>query len=349
LTRKEERAAAENTHGDASAPAVSVIVPAYNVARYLAEALESVFAQTFKDFEVIVVNDGSPDTEELERVLAPYLTRVVYVKQENRGPSAARNRGLAEARGRYVALLDADDVWLPEYLAEQTRALEAPPGLDLVYSDAMLFGEGDGVGRSFMETCPSHGAVTVESLLAQTCVVITSCVVAHRASLVAAGLFDERYRRSEDFQLWVRMAHKGARLGYQRKVLARHRVRPDSLAGDASVMHECALGVYADLSNELEMTPRQRAIVETEIEKYESYLALARGKRALADGEYERAASELSRALSLQRGLGGLKLRLALVCLRAAPRLARRFYLRRNVEGRAGGPREAKTDVGITL
>jgi GT2 family glycosyltransferase len=215
----------------------------------------------------------------------------------------------------------------------------------------MLFGEGETAGRSFMETCPSRGPVTVESLLAQTCVVITSCVVARRDALVAAGLFDERYRRSEDFQLWVRMAHKGARLGYQRKVLARHRVRPDSLAGDASVMHECASGVYADLSNELEMTPRQRAIVETEVEKYESYLALARGKRALAAGEYARAASELARSRALHRGpgLSDLKLRLALVCLRAAPRLARRFYLKRGGDVNASGSREAKTDVGITL
>jgi GT2 family glycosyltransferase len=215
----------------------------------------------------------------------------------------------------------------------------------------MLFGEGEGTGRSFMKTYPSRGAVTVESLLSQRCVVITSCVVARRDAVVAAGLFDERYRRVEDFQLWVRMAHGGARLGYQRKVLARHRMRPESLAGDHFAMHESAIGVYRDLSNELELTAGQRTLVEGEIEKYESYLALARGKSALVAGEYERAASELSRARSLQRaaGLDGLKLGLTLLCLRMAPGLARRFYLKRGWDARTNGASEAKTDVGITL
>jgi glycosyltransferase involved in cell wall biosynthesis len=338
------------TRGGTSAPAVSVVVPAYNVASFIGEALDSVFAQTFEDFEVIVVNDGSPDTVELERALAPYLARVVYLKRENGGPSAARNTGIRAARGRYVALLDADDAWLPEYLAEQTRALEEQR-LDLIYSDALLFGEGEGAGRSFMETYRSRGPVTVESLLSQTCAVITSCVVARRDALVAAGLFDERYRRSEDFQLWVRMAHGGARLGYQRKVLARHRMHRGSLAGDPSVMHECAMGVYKDLSDGLDFTPGQRALADAEVGKYESYLALARGKRALAAGEYGRAVSELSRARSLQRatGLDGLKLSLTLLCLRAAPGLARRFYLRRGRDARTNGAGEAKTDVGITL
>jgi glycosyltransferase involved in cell wall biosynthesis len=358
---REETAAAEAPR-EARAPAVSVVVPAYNVARFIGEALDSVFAQTFRDFEVVVVNDGSPDTEELEKALAPYLGRVVYVKQENRGPSAARNAGIRAARGRHVALLDADDAWLPEYLAEQTRALASSPELDLIYSDAQLFGEGAGAGagRSFMETCPSRGPVTVEALLSQACAVITSCVVARREALVAAGLFDERYRRSEDFQLWVRMAHRGARLGYQRKVLARHRVRPDSLAGDPSVMHECAMGVYRDLCAELELTPRQRALAAAEIEKYESYLALARGKRALAEGDYGRAAAELSGARSLLRGAGlqALKLRLTLLCLRVAPGLARRLYLKRGEvarasRGAAGANTDsaagANTDVRITL
>lgn len=326
--RVAERTTTDDNMTDARAPAVSVVVPAYNVAQFIGEALESVFAQTFEDFEVIVVNDGSPDTVELERALAPYLVRIVYMKQENRGPSAARNTGINAARGRYVALLDADDAWLPDYLSEQTRSLDARPELDLVYADAMLFGEGEGVGRSFMEKCPSRGPVTTESLLSQACSVITSCVVARRESLVSAGLFDERYRRSEDFQLWVRMAHGGARLDYRRKVLARHRMRPDSLAGDKSRMHECAKGVYADLSNELDLTPRQRALVEVEIEKYEAYLALARGKRALASGDYEGAASELSRARDLRRVpvFQGMKLRLALLFIRLAPRLLRRAY-----------------------
>jgi glycosyltransferase involved in cell wall biosynthesis len=84
-------------------PFVSVVIPAYNVASFVTEALESVFAQSFTDYEVILVNDGSPDTIDLERAIAPYRDRIEYVTQENRGPSAARNAGVRRARGEFVA------------------------------------------------------------------------------------------------------------------------------------------------------------------------------------------------------------------------------------------------------
>src|SRR5713226_4394344 len=90
-------------------PLVSVIIPAFNSAQYISETLSSVFGQNFLDFEVIVINDGSQDSEELERVLQPYLNRITYLKQENRGPSSARNAGIYQARGQFIALLDADD------------------------------------------------------------------------------------------------------------------------------------------------------------------------------------------------------------------------------------------------
>src|SRR6185369_5886632 len=100
-------------------PKVSVIIPAYNIASFIVETLESVFAQTFTDYEVIVVNDGSPDTENFEGALRPYLDRIVYLKEENGGASVARNAGLQAARGEFVAFLDGDDVWLPNYLEAQ--------------------------------------------------------------------------------------------------------------------------------------------------------------------------------------------------------------------------------------
>jgi glycosyltransferase involved in cell wall biosynthesis len=107
---------------DASgAERVSVIIPAYNVAPYIAETLKSVFGQTKSAFEVVVVNDGSPDTTELEEVLRPFRDRIVYLKQENRGLSGARNTGIRVATGDLIALLDGDDVWMPQYLETQTR------------------------------------------------------------------------------------------------------------------------------------------------------------------------------------------------------------------------------------
>ena len=116
-----------------SSPLVSVIIPAYKVAPFINETLESVFAQDLNDFEVIVINDGSPDTEDLEVALEPYKERITYLKQANLGAGAARNAGLRAARGTYVAFLDGDDIWFPIFLSEQIRFLETGDGFDLVF------------------------------------------------------------------------------------------------------------------------------------------------------------------------------------------------------------------------
>src|SRR5256714_7350260 len=105
-------------------PKVSVVIAAYNVAEYIGETLESVFNQTFTDYEVIVINDGSEDESELSKVLAPYLERIVYLRQENRGLAAARNAGIRAARGRYIAFLHADDLWESEFLRRQIKSVE---------------------------------------------------------------------------------------------------------------------------------------------------------------------------------------------------------------------------------
>jgi glycosyltransferase involved in cell wall biosynthesis len=95
-------------------PTVSVVICAYNAAPFIAETLDSLFAQTFSDFEVIIVNDGS--TDETATVLQPYLSRIIYYEQPNQGPAAARNAALRLARGEFISVLDSDDLWMPNYL-----------------------------------------------------------------------------------------------------------------------------------------------------------------------------------------------------------------------------------------
>ena len=159
---------------------VSVVIPAWNVARFLAEAVDHVLAQAYPAREVIVVNDGSPDTDELDDVMARYagLREVRYLDRENGGPSAARNTGIRAARGEFIALLDGDDYWDPGYLATQVGYLDADPGLDLVYCDARLFGGGPLAGRTFMASAPSEGEPTLANLIAMRCAIPTTCVVA---------------------------------------------------------------------------------------------------------------------------------------------------------------------------
>jgi glycosyltransferase involved in cell wall biosynthesis len=330
-------------------PAVSVIIPAYNAAAHIGAALDSVFAQTFTDYEVLVINDGSPDTPELERALDAYAGRLLYVRQENRGPSGARNAGITRARGEYVALLDSDDLWLPAYLAEQMKALRAEPALDLIYADAELFGDSDLAGRTFMETAPSRGRVSFESLARWECTVITSCTVARRRALIDAGLFDEEFNRSEDFHLWLRLAHRGGRLAYQRRVLARHRVHGASLAADRRLMVEGQIAVFRRTARTLALTPAERELIETQIASCHAHLLLEEGVRRFVAGDYAQAIEQIARANEFFRSP---RLRVGLLGLHVAPRLLQRIYLMRQrtaTRRRAPSAPAAKSDVQIPV
>jgi glycosyltransferase involved in cell wall biosynthesis len=307
----------------ADAPAVSVVIPAYNVAPFIRETIDSILAQSFKDYEIILVNDGSPDTTELERALEPYLGRVRYLKQENSGAAAARNAGLRVARGTYIAFLDADDYWMENYLEEQIAFIRQADHYDLVYADALLFGDSALHGRTYMEIAPSHGEVTFEKLVRDECNVITSGVVARRQVLLDVGLFDEELRRAQDYDLWLRLAKAGARLGYQRKVLLRYRIHSDSLSGDAIRQIERHLTVLSKTARRNDLTESEKQVLEGAIARLEAHLKLERGKLRLADGDFAAAATEIKDANMWQRSW---RLRLVLVWLRIAPRSLQRVY-----------------------
>jgi len=316
---------------DGTSPVVSVVIPAYNAAPYITDSLGSVFAQTFSSYEVIVVNDGSPDTVDLERSLAPYRHSLVYIKQDNRGPGGARNTGILAAHGEYVAFLDSDDKWLPEYLTEQLRVLTQDTRLDLIYADAWLFGDPVFAGRSFMQNSPSRGTVTFDSLVRGECHVITSCVVARRLALVDAGLFDEQYFHAEDFDLWLRLAHRGGRITYQRRVLAQHRKSDGTLSTETTRMIDSVTDILRKTARTLDLSLDQRELVAKKIAESEAFAQLEDGKRHLIAGHYDEAAQALERANSYYRSS---KLRLLLLSLRVAPRLLGRVYgflLRRQI------------------
>lgn len=318
----------EDAQPTPSTSAISVIIPAYNAAPYISETLDSIFAQTFADYEVVIVNDGSPDTIELEGALEPYLNRIVYLKQENRGAGAARNAGLMAARGEFIAFLDADDLWLPDYLKEQIKFIREG-NYDFVYADALLFGQSPLAGRTFMQIAPSHGEVTFQSLISAQCNVITSGVVARRQLILDVGMFDEQLRNSQDFELWVRLVRNGARAGYQRKVLLRYRYHENSLSGDALNQIKRELRVLAKIESSYGLTPAEREEVSKAMAATEKNLELETGKLHLAKGEFVEAREALSKANATRRSL---KLSAALLLLRISPRLLQKLYVRRNDE-----------------
>ncbi|HXW05787.1 MAG TPA: glycosyltransferase family A protein [Vicinamibacterales bacterium] len=307
--------------------AVSVIVPAYNAAQFIGRTVESVLRQTFDRYELIVVNDGSPDTPDLERALQPFRERIVYVVQPNAGPSGARNNGILRARGEFIAFLDSDDVWRPEFLSTQMRLLSADPSIDLVYSNGVIVGDVPVAGREQMSMAPSRGPVTFEKLLRGECTVLTSCVVVRRQCVIDAGLFDGRFRRSEDFHLWVRLAQRGARIAYHRTVLVEHRQRPGSLSDDRRAMAHAAIEVMQDLQATLPLTPVQQDLLRQHMAEYQVYLELDAAKRLLLAGAYGPAGAALGRARTWEAARWPrARLRLLEVGVCCMPGVMRRAY-----------------------
>lgn len=311
------------------APLVSVIIPAYKVAEYIAETLDSVFAQTFTSFEVIVVNDGSPDTEEFERALEPYLGRIRYLKQENLGASVARNAGLRAARGEFVAFLDADDLWLPNYLEDQMKFINER-GCDLACADAEYFGDSRSGAPTYMtllmDSAPASGDVTFRELVASERSLITSGVVCRRQPIMEIGLFDETLRNAQDFDLWLRLAHHGARLSYQRKVLTRYRCRTDGLTGDEVNCHTRELRVLDKIERSYDLAPEEGDEISPVIRNRRASLEFELGKAYLSQGERANAQECFRKANDLRRTW---KTMIAFWLARLSPKLAQSVFERR--------------------
>jgi len=306
----------------ADAPKVSVIIPAYNIAPYLAETLDSVFAQTFTDYEIVLVNDGSTDTAELKIALAPYLERIVYAEQLNSGASQARNAAICLARGELFAFLDGDDVWLPEFLASQTNFLEENK-FEMVYCDALLFGERLFAGRTFMQDAPSSGAVTTESLIRAECNVITSGTILKRDLIEKFDMFDTDLPLTQDFELWFRLTINGARIGYQREVLVKYRVRPNNLSGTSLNRAERSVLSLNIISEKYNLNDSEQKTWERQMVLFKAYLELERGKLCLVQGDFAQAKTHLANA---NRFFRKPKLSLINFLLRLSPRLTAHLF-----------------------
>ena len=273
-----------------------MIIPSYNTADLIAACLDSVMAQTYSDFEVLVVNDGSPDTADLEKVLQPYMNRIVYIKQDNRRAAGARNNAIRQARGEFVAFLDSDDSWLPNHLASQMQLLAEDPALDLVYSNALMVGD-PAREPEFMEKCPSSGQATFDALIVERCQIPISTVVARRQTLIDAGLFDEKLPRCDDYDMWVRSVFRGAKVGYRRTVQARLFIgRPGSLGQSRARMAEAYWNILEKFKRTLPLKEGDRAVVEKRAHEIRALYLLEEGKCQLADRQFERARQLISEA-----------------------------------------------------
>jgi glycosyltransferase involved in cell wall biosynthesis len=242
-------------------PTVSVVIPSYNSARFVGEAIESVLAQSYEGFELIVVDDGS--TDNTRDVVARYTDpRVRYVYQENQERSAARNRGIREARGKYVAFLDADDLWLPKKLAEQVRLMESQPDVGLAYVGTYVVEED---GTPFFEQRCRHRGNVVRALLVEDNIVAgsASSAMVRRACFERAGFFDESLSVCEDWDVWLRIASHYP-VDFVDRPLVKVRTHGGSTQKQAEKMRQGTLAffdrVLSDPSLENEVRPVRRQV-----------------------------------------------------------------------------------------
>lgn len=232
-------------------PKVSVIIPSYNRAKLLGRAIDSVLHQTFSDYEIIVVDDGSKDNT--KDVLKAYDGKIKYIYQANRGISGARNQGIKEARGEYIAFLDSDDSWIPEKLAEQIKVLEANKNVGIVYSKLQMIndkGEHCGVkpkhksGKNFRELIEIGGDIP------------TSSVMARRECFEKVGVFDESLQQMEDIDMWIRIAKNYDLYEITDKILAYYYRHDEQVTRNRMKVYEGLVGLYTKILNSYEDAPK---------------------------------------------------------------------------------------------
>lgn len=223
------------------APRFSVIIPTYNDAGYILQSIESVLNQTYCDYEIIVVDDGS--TDDTKKLLEPYINdeKIKYIYQKNKGLASARNTGISYSQGRYIALLDADDMWLPEKLAVQQYYIEREPGLAMLCSNTYKFYGDDiekiEVGHKELTKKDLNSRELLKLILTKENPVVCPTLVISRRVLDEIGFYDENlsYLGCEDRDMSIRIISR-YKTRYINKCLALYRIRKEGMHSDINKM-----------------------------------------------------------------------------------------------------------------
>jgi GT2 family glycosyltransferase len=250
----------------------SVVIAAYNAANTLEGAIRSVLAQTHQDFEVIVVDDGSSD--DTAAIAAGFATdkRMRVYNQDNAGPSAARNRGIALAQGEYVSMLDSDDLWLPNYLTEMGRALGENPKAGFAYTDAWALDEAS--GRFLQQTIatlrdhppdPMSGEQFIVALLRNN--FVHNSVTVPRAVFEQVGGYNVNMSHSEDYELWLRIVISGFEAVRVAGQLAIYRIRLGSLSRDEAALARGLRTAYMGVLECQSSSPQIKALAQARLDE----------------------------------------------------------------------------------
>jgi glycosyltransferase involved in cell wall biosynthesis len=257
-------------------PTFSVVIPAYQSASFIGNAIESVLAQTTPPLEIIVCNDGS--TDDIQGALAPYGAHLTVIDQANGGEASAKNSGIRAASGDFVAILDADDVFLPRRLEALGRLASERPDLDILTTDSYLVVNGTRVRRCFTsefrfaERSQRHAILRYNFL---------PFAAPRREAVIAAGGFDETLRNIPDWDLWLRMILDGARAGLVNDALAEYHLGGENVTSDRLRVHQGKMDTLQKARRRDDLTVEERRILDFEIESEQRQVNLWRAREYL--------------------------------------------------------------------
>jgi hypothetical protein len=316
------------------APSFSVIVAAYQVADVIGDALDSIREQTLRPLEVIVCDDGS--TDDLAQAVEPYEGEITLLRQKNGGEASAKNAAAKAARGEFVAILDADDVYLPDRLAALSELAQARPDLDILTTDAYLVVHGRRVRRNYDRGWQFEIHDQRRAILQRNFVFGHAAV--RRERLLEHGGFDESIRWTTDWELWLRLILAGSQAGCVDEPLALYKLRETSLTAQRRDLLLGKLATLEKARTNPDLRDDERPVLEDSLAAYRHELGLMDLRDSLRAGRSD----ARGRALELLRApRQRLRARVALAAMAAAPAASGRF-LRRQANGSwvgAGGVR----------
>jgi hypothetical protein len=271
-----------------------VVIAAYQAAGFVADAIDSVLAQTLPPMEIIVCDDGS--TDHIDAALAPYADEITLLRKENGGEASAKNAGTRAASGEFVAILDADDVYLPERLQALAELGTARPDLDILTTDCLIVSDGRYVRNCYEGGYQFEVDDQRRGILERNFVGPGQMAV-RRAALLASGGFDEAFRHATDWDCWIRMIFAGSRVGLGDEPLGEYRVRPTSLASNRTRQLEAYVAVLEKAGACGDLSAEERHVLERSLGAHRRRLALHMADTALLEG------SERARRLALDIAL----------------------------------------------
>lgn len=225
-------------------PRVSVVIPTYNCARFLGQTIDSALRQAYRDFEIIVVDDGS--TDDTQQVVAGYGKTIRYVYQSNQGASAARNVALSIASGEFIAYLDADDLWIADKLSRQVEYLDAHPACGFLHTEVSVIDEQNNVLHTrfnYETNRPVPQGLCIRELLLRSHIQ-TLTVLERRTAFDDAGMFDLRLPVAQDYLHWLGVVLRGYEVGYLAEPLGQYRWRAGSLMSSQRRLVEDFVRIY---------------------------------------------------------------------------------------------------------